>query len=130
TVYSLNAKTGETRWSFQTVKGGAKLFGNAKVNSGGGLWYPPSVDSQGRVFLSVANPAPLYGTPKFPNGSSRPGPDLYTNSLVALNGQTGKLLWFRQAVPHDVRDYDLMIPAIITTVPLNGAQTEVVLVAG
>ena len=45
-----------------------------------------------------------------PNGSSRPGPNLYTNSLVALDGQTGKLLWFRQAVPHDVRDYDLMIP--------------------
>ena len=60
----------------------------------------------------IANPGPLYGTPKFPGGSSRPGPNLYTNSIVALNGQTGKLLWYRQAVPHDVRDYDLMIPAI------------------
>jgi outer membrane protein assembly factor BamB len=130
TVYSLDAKTGKTVWSFQTVKGGAKLFGNPKVNSGGGLWYPPSVDSHGRVFLSVANPAPLYGTPKFPNGSSRPGPNLYTDSLVALDGQTGKLLWFRQAIPHDLRDYDLMIPAITATVPIQGVQTEVELVAG
>ncbi|MDP9306744.1 MAG: PQQ-binding-like beta-propeller repeat protein [Actinomycetota bacterium] len=130
TVYSLDAKTGKTIWSFQTVKGGAKLFGNPKVNSGGGLWYPPSVDSHGRVFLSVANPAPLYGTPKFPNGSSRPGPNLYTDSLVALDGQTGKLLWFRQAIPHDLRDYDLMIPAITATVPIQGVQTEVELVAG
>jgi outer membrane protein assembly factor BamB len=129
-VWALDAATRKPKWTFNTSSDGATLWGNPKVNSGGGLWYPPSVDSQGRVFLSVANPAPLYGTPKFPNGSSRPGPDLYTNSLVALNGQTGKLLWFRQAVPHDVRDYDLMIPAIITTVPLNGAQTEVVLVAG
>jgi alcohol dehydrogenase (cytochrome c) len=130
TVYSLDAKTGKTIWSFQTVKGGAKLFGNPKVNSGGGLWYPPSVDGHGRVFLSVANPAPLYGTPAFPNGSSRPGPNLYTDSLVALDGQTGKLLWFRQAISHDLRDYDLMIPAITATVPIQGVQTEVELVAG
>ncbi len=129
-VWALDAGTGKPNWRFNTISDGAKLWGNAKVNSGGGLWYPPSVDSHGRIFLSVANPAPLYGTPKFPNGSSRPGPDLYTNSLVVLDGQTGKLLWFRQAVPHDVRDYDLMIPAIITIIPLNGAQTEVVLVAG
>jgi outer membrane protein assembly factor BamB len=130
TVYSLNAKTGKTTWSFQTIKGGAKLFGNPKVNSGGGLWYPPSVDAHGRVFLSVANPAPLYGTPKFPNGSSRPGANLYTDSIVALDGQTGKLLWFRQAIRHDLRDYDLMIPAITATVPVQGIQTEVELVAG
>jgi outer membrane protein assembly factor BamB len=39
TVFSMDAKTGKTIWSFQTVKGGAKLFGNPKVNSGGGLWY-------------------------------------------------------------------------------------------
>jgi outer membrane protein assembly factor BamB len=130
TVYSLDAKTGKTIWSFQTVKGGAKLFGNPKVNSGGGLWYPPSVDDHGRVFLSVANPAPLYGTPKFPNGSSRPGPNLYTDSLVALDGQTGKLLWFRQVIPHDLRDYDLQVDAITATVPIKGVQTEVELVAG
>jgi outer membrane protein assembly factor BamB len=129
-VWALDVATGTPKWKFNTISDGAKLFGNPKVNSGGGLWYPPAVDNQGRVFISVANPAPLYGTPKFPNGSSRPGPDLYTNSLVALDGQTGKLLWFRQAIPHDVRDYDLMIPAIITTLPIQGIQTEVVMVAG
>jgi outer membrane protein assembly factor BamB len=129
-VWALDPATGAKKWTFNTVSDGAKLWGNPKVNSGGGLWYAPAVDSQGRVFISVANPAPLYGTPKFPAGSSRPGPDLYTDSLVALDGQTGKLLWFRQAIPHDVRDYDLMIPAIVTTVPINGVQTEVVTVAG
>ncbi len=129
-VWALDAATGNPKWKFNTVSDGAKLWGNPKVNSGGGLWYPPAVDSQGRVFISVANPAPLYGTPKFPNGSSRPGPDLYTDSLVALDGQTGKLLWFRQAIAHDVRDYDLMIPAITTTATVQGTQTEIVLVAG
>jgi alcohol dehydrogenase (cytochrome c) len=129
-VWALDAATGQTKWTFNTIADGAKLFGNPKINSGGGLWYPPSVDSQGRVFISVANPAPLYGTKKFPNGSSRPGPDLYTNSIVALDGQTGKRLWFQQPLPHDVRDYDLMIPAIVTTLPIGGVDTEVVLVAG
>ena len=129
-VWALDAATGQTQWTFNTVSDGAKLFGNPKVNSGGGLWYPPSVDSQGRVFISVANPAPLYGTRQFPNGSSRPGPNLYTDSIVALDGQTGQRLWFQQAVPHDLRDYDLQIPAILTTVPVGGAPTEAVLVAG
>jgi len=129
-VWALDAATGRPKWTFNTIADGAKLFGHAKINSGGGLWYPPSVDSRGRVFISVANPAPLYGTKQFPNGSSRPGPDLYTNSLVALDGRTGKRLWSEQALPHDVRDYDLMIPAILTTLPIGGVRTEVVLVAG
>jgi alcohol dehydrogenase (cytochrome c) len=129
-VYSLDAKSGKTLWKFNTIKGGYKLFGKPKVNSGGGLWYPPSVDGKGRVFMGVANPAPYPGTPKFPNGSSRPGADLYTDSLVALDGATGKLLWFQQVTPHDVRDYDFQVAPIVTSQTIDGTRTEIVVGAG
>lgn len=129
-VYALDAKTGRVDWMFSTVKGGQKLWGNAKLNSGGGLWYPPSVDSQGRVFLGVANPAPFPLTAKSPNGSSRPGPNLYTDSLVALNGDTGKVLWYQQVTSHDLRDLDFQVSPIVTTVNVGGTQTEAVIGAG
>jgi glucose dehydrogenase len=126
--YALDAKTGATKWSFETVKGGKQLFGNYKVNSGGGVWYPPGVDSKGRVFITTGNPGPYPGTAKFPDGASRPGPDLYTDSLVALDGKTGKLLWYRQVSPHDSRNYDLAVSPIVATVKLGGASTEIVMV--
>jgi len=128
-VWALDARTGEPRWQFNTVKDG-DLWGHPEINSGGGLWYPPAVDKQGRIFLAVANPAPFSGTPEFPNGSSRPGPNLYTNSLVALDGKTGDLLWYQQALPHDLRDYDLQGSPIIAHTAIGGSTTEIVVVAG
>jgi len=129
-AYSLDAKTGKTVWKFDTIKGGYKLFGHPGVNSGGGLWYPPSVDSSGRVFVGVANPAPWPGTAKYPNGLSHPGANLYTDSLVALDGATGKIDWFHQVTPHDFRDYDFEVPPIITSQTIDGRKTEIVIGAG
>ena len=125
-VYALNAATGKVKWSFNTVKGG-KLWGHWKINSGGGLWYPVAVDSQGRVFIGVANPAPLQGTAQYPNGSSHPGWNLYNDAVVALNGNTGKLLWYHQVTHHDIRDYDCMIGPIVADVPIGGTPTEIVM---
>ncbi len=105
-VYALDARTGKELWSFSTVKGGAKLWGDPKENGGGGLWYPPAVDAHGRVFIGTGNPSPYPLTTSDPNARSRPGPNLYTDSLVALDGATGKLLWYQQVTPHDLRDYD------------------------
>jgi alcohol dehydrogenase (cytochrome c) len=123
TLYALNAATGSTIWSWSTVKGGAKLWGDPKVNSGGGLWYPPAIDSQGRVFAGVANPAPLYGTPTDPNNKDRPGADLYSSSIAALDGATGKLLWYYQVTPHDIRDYDCQVSPMVIG---SGSSEEVI----
>jgi outer membrane protein assembly factor BamB len=129
-VYALDARTGSQLWSFSTVKGGAALWGDPTVNGGGGLWYPPAVDSDGRVFLGTGNPGPYPLTASDANASSRPGPDLYTDSLVALDGATGKLLWYQQVTSHDLRDYDFQDSPIIVTVKIHGVATEAVIGAG
>src|SRR5262245_12397566 len=126
-VWALQSASGKPKWTFNTLAMGAKLWGHPDVNSGGGLWYPPSVDSKGRVFISVANPGPLYGTPKCPAGTGRPGPHPDTGSIAASDGPPGKLLWYQQVFPHDLRDYDVMIPAIVTNAMIGGTETEIVL---
>jgi alcohol dehydrogenase (cytochrome c) len=110
-LWALNAKTGAPEWSWNSVP---NLWGNPGVNSGGGLWYTPSFDAQGNIYLGVANPGPLFGTKSFPLGSSRPGPDLYTDSVVKLS-PAGKLLWYYQLTPHDLYDWDLQDPPVLTT---------------
>jgi outer membrane protein assembly factor BamB len=103
---ALDAATGKVDWSFDTVRS-KSLWGNPAVNSGGGAWYPPAIDVRRNVlYWGTANPAPFVGTAAYPNGTSRPGANLYTDSMVALSASTGKLLWYHQAFPHDLYDRD------------------------
>jgi outer membrane protein assembly factor BamB len=114
TLWALNATTGTPEWSWDEVQ---NLWGNPSVNSGGGLWDPPSFDSQGNLYIGIANPGPIgqAGWPKgYPWGTSRPGPDLYTDSVVKLSPH-GKLLWYYQLTPHDVFDWDLQNSPVLTT---------------
>ena len=110
-LWALNAQSGAPEWSWDQVQG---LWGNPGVNSGGGLWYAPSFDAQGNIYLGIANPAPLFGTKSYPLGSSRPGPNLYTDSVVKLS-PAGKLLWYYQLTPHDLYDWDLQDPPVLST---------------
>jgi alcohol dehydrogenase (cytochrome c) len=113
-LWALNAATGAPEWSWDEVQ---SLWGNPAVNSGGGLWDPPSFDSQGNIYIGIANPGPIGqgGWPKgYPWGTSRPGPDLYTDSVVKLSPQ-GKLLWYYQLTPHDLFDWDLQNSPVLTT---------------
>jgi glucose dehydrogenase len=103
---ALDAETGKKVWSFNTVPENLWSKQNSELNSGGGLWYPPSFDGKGFMYFGTGNPAPFPGTPQFPWGSSRPGPNLYTNSMVKLDAKTGKMEWYYQQTPHDVYDWD------------------------
>jgi glucose dehydrogenase len=125
-ISALDARTGSLRWEFDTV-GSPDLWGNPDVNSGGGAWYPLAVDpARGVAYAGIANPAPFPGTPQFPNGSSRPGPNLFTDSIVALDLRTGKLRWYQQVTKHDIFDRD-QVHALTARLP-DGK--EVVISAG
>ena len=112
TLYALDGKTGKKLWHWDTVP--KSLWGNPQVNSGGGLWYPPSFDEKGFVYAGTGNPAPLPGAPGEPWGSSRPGPNLYADSLVKLDPKTGKLVWYYQETPHNIYDWDFQNSPILT----------------
>jgi outer membrane protein assembly factor BamB len=121
---ALDQKTGDERWRFDTIRS-PDFWSNNSVNSGGGAWYPPSIDiDSGRVFWAVANPAPFPGTPQFPNGSSRPGDNLYTDSTLALDVRSGAYQWHHQTIQHDLFDRDLLhtmltevagVPIVVST---------------
>jgi outer membrane protein assembly factor BamB len=130
-VEALDERTGRLSWAFDTVAS-ANLWGNPAVNSGGGSWYPPSFSSAaGLIYVGVANPGPFVGSPQYPNGSSRPGPNLYTDSTVALRIANGRLVWYHQAHAHDLFDRDF-VHTMVVPVPASAGRpaTSVVIGAG
>jgi len=123
-LWALDARTGKKEWRFDTVPQG--LWGNVKVNAGGGLWYPPAFDGKGSMYFGTGNPSPFPGTPQFPWGSSRPGPNLYTNSLIKMDAKTGEMDWYHQVTPHDVYDWDFQGPPIL----MKAGGRDLVVAAG
>ena len=78
---------------------------------------PAVVRQPGQLYIGIANPGPIgqSGWPKgYPWGTSPPGPDLYTDSVVKLSPH-GKLLWYYQLTPHDLFDWDLQNSPVLTT---------------
>lgn len=129
-IYALDQETGKVRWNFSTVDS-PNLWGHPEINSGGGCWYTPAIDVKtGMIYWGIANPAPFPGTKEYPNGSSRPGPNLYTDSMMALNHSTGSMKWFNQVYPHDLYDYDLQIAPVLAAGNVSGKQQDIVIGAG
>jgi len=93
---------------------------------GGGIWQNPAVDLETRrIYFVVGNPSPDL------DGSNRPGDNLYTDSLVSLDLDTGKYVCHLQYIPHDVWDFDAVSPPVITKVAdKDGKPTKGVLHAG
>ncbi len=135
-VKSFDAKDGKLQWTFYTIpeKGHegvwavndasgrnmhrdiaaekdqlAKHGGDFYKTLGGGVWMTPAVDLESNTaFFVVGNPSPdLYG-------AERPGDNLYTDSIVAVDLNTGKYKWHYQYVAHDVWDVDAVSPVILT----------------
>jgi alcohol dehydrogenase (cytochrome c) len=114
-LYALDAHSGAIRWRFATIR---QPWSDPTTAGGGGAWYTPSVDAHGNVYWGTSNPYPIGGTSTRPNGSAYAGPARYTDSLLVLDGKTGRLLWADQVTRHDIRDYDFQLPPIL--VPETG----------
>jgi alcohol dehydrogenase (cytochrome c) len=123
--------TGEPVWRFNLVpddnEPGADSWKNpqSRQHGGGSLWTPLSFDAaKGIVYVPVGNPAPDF------YGDARPGDNLYTNSVVALDVRSGKMLWYKQFGPADVHDWDLSQTSPIFDANVHGTQRSLMAVAG
>lgn len=108
-VIAIDAYSAEVKWVFNTIPqtardSGWELAGDTwglGARAGGGVWTQPAVDAElGMVYVNAGNPSPDY------DGSARVGKNLFTNSTIALDMETGQLRWHYQAVHHDLWDWD------------------------
>jgi alcohol dehydrogenase (cytochrome c) len=122
---------GEPVWRFNLIpdpgEPGAETWKDQEAlkHGGGSLWTPLALDAKaGVLYVPVGNPAPDF------YGAVRPGDDLYTNSLVALDVRSGKLLWYRQFVSHDVHDSDLSQVSPLFSTKIGNTIRDVIAVSG
>lgn len=121
-VRALDVRTGVLRWEFDPVPrspddpaAGTWGAGSAQRTGHANVWSMIAVDeSRDLVFLPTTSPGPDFF------GGLRPGENRYANSLVALRGSTGKLVWHRQLVHHDLWDYDLPAQPILIELRRDG----------
>jgi alcohol dehydrogenase (cytochrome c) len=123
--------TGEQVWRFNLIpddgEPGAETWKDpeSRKHGGGSLWTPLSLDvNEGVLYVPVGNPSPDF----YPD--VRPGSNLYTNSVVSLNIQTGNLLWYRQFVPNDANDRDLSQVSPIFRAIVKGKPRNLLTVTG
>ncbi len=128
-VDAYDATTGKRVWRFNTVPGpdeaGHETWDGDSWKTGGApAWITGSYDPQlNLIFWPTGNPAPSNF------GGERKGDNLYSNSMLALDADTGKLRWYFQFTPHDVHDYDAtQIPVLIDS-DWNGKPRKLLLLA-
>ncbi len=101
-------------------------YSDAWKKGGGAVWMTPAVDPErNTIYVATGNPSPDLA------GSTRPGDNLYTDSIVAIDAATGKIKWYYQEVPHDVWDLDAVSPVVLfDTVDASGKKVSAVGQAG
>jgi alcohol dehydrogenase (cytochrome c) len=119
-------KTGEHLWRTYTIPGPGEpgndtWAGDTWKFGGGSTWITGSFDPElHTVYWGVGNAGPF-------NAAVRPGDNLYTSSVLALDPKSGKIKWYRQFSPHDPFDYDSVAAWVLATININGTPTKVVM---
>ena len=118
-IRGFDARTGELRWSFDPLVRDAAtgLTPTPQQVGGANTWVPMSADSpRDLLFVPTAGPAPNYW------GVHRPGNNDYANSIIALRGSTGEVVWHFQTLHHDVWDRDAGSTPILTDIDRDGRK--------
>ena len=121
---SFDPETGQLQWTFhsthppgtpESISGGA---------TGGQMWMTGTYDPElNRLYVGTGNPTPVL------NGPARAGDNKWTGSIVALNPDTGELVWGFQAVPHDTHDWDAAEVPVLVDADFGGARRKLLLQA-
>lgn len=128
-IDAYDATTGKRVWRFWTVPGpgepGNNTWGGDSWQHGGGsTWITGTYDPElNLVYWGTGNPGPDL------NGDVRPGDNLYTCAIVALDADTGKLKWHYQPTPHDVHDWDAISDPTLMDIVVNGRKVKAVVQA-
>ncbi|MDH5275231.1 MAG: pyrroloquinoline quinone-dependent dehydrogenase [Gammaproteobacteria bacterium] len=123
-IRGFDARTGALRWSFDPlVRDASTGYEPTPIEVGGGNnWVPMAADSErDLLFIPTAAPAPNYW------GAHRPGDNRYANSIIALRGATGEVVWHFQTLHHDVWDRDVGSPPILTDITRDGQTIPAVI---
>ena len=129
-IDAYDAQSGKRAWRFYTVAGpeepGGDTWpkGDAYLRGGGSIWVTGTYDpEQNLVFFGTGNPGPDYYS------MAREGDNLFTASVVALDGDTGKLRWHYQFTPHDVHDWDSTQVPVLADLSIGGRTRKVLMFA-
>ena len=126
-IAAYDAQTGEEAWKFYTIPGpgepGHETWqGDDWEHGGAPVWLTGSYDPDlNLTYWGIGNPGPDW------NPSQRPGDNLYSESLIALDPDTGELEWYFQFLPHDVHDYDSTQVPVLLDAALEGEPRKLLL---
>ena len=119
-IRSIDPETGKTQWQFDTTP----PAGTPNMTTGGMIWVSGTYDPDlNLMYMGTGNPTPVL------NGRARPGDNLYTCSIVALNPDTGKLAWAFQPSPHDTHDWDAVEIPVLVDADFHGEPRKMLMQA-
>jgi len=126
-IAAFDAATGKEAWRFYTIPGkgepGSETWaGDSWMHGGASVWMTGSYDPETNLtYWGIGNPGPDY------NSDKRGGDNLYSDCVVALDAETGKLKWYFQFTPHDDFDFDAVQVPVLANVNWQGQPRKVLL---
>ena len=130
-VLAFDVRTGKKLWIFHTIPRKGEpgyetwLNGSAEYTGNTGVWGPFSADDElGYVYLNTESPT------NDGYGGHRPGANLYSDSIVCLDIKTGKIVWYKQLIHHDIWDYDMPAHPILLDIRVDGRPVKAVVQMG